>query len=119
MKTNYVTNLIWRSWVELIIGKFFGTHFDEVKPFLSLSYCALQEKVVHIFLEPNAVQSLLQEFGRVALDLTETIFDYINRLRVLAVKAYPNLAHEQRKPILVAALSRIVVVKASPPTSLQ
>ncbi|MCP6769609.1 hypothetical protein NL529_32655, partial [Klebsiella pneumoniae] len=78
----------------LIIGRISGTHFDEVKPFLSLGNCALRDKLVHIFNEPNTVQSSLQELGRVVQDREETISAYMNRLRVLAVKAYPDLTHE-------------------------
>ena len=112
METYFITNSIRRrSWVDLIIGRISGKHFDEVKPFISLDYCALREKLVHIFHEPNTVQSSLQELGRVAQDREETISAYMNRLRQLAVKAYPNLTHEQREPILVAAFSRGLVDK--------
>lgn len=60
MKTYFITNLIRsRSWVDLIIRRINGKHFDEVKPFLSLNYSALQEKFVHRSHEPNTVQSFL------------------------------------------------------------
>jgi hypothetical protein len=112
METYFVTNSIRRrSWVGLIIGRISGTHFDEVKPFLSLGYCALRDKLVHIFHEPNTVQSSLQELGRVVQDREETISAYMNRLRVLVVKAYPDLTHEQREPRLVAAFSRRLIDK--------
>lgn len=107
MKTYLITNLIRRrSWVGLLIGQFAGKHFDEVKPFHSIDYFALREKLVHIFYEPNTVQSSLQGFGQVMQDREETIFAYIYRLRLLAVKPYQNLTHEQREPILVSASSR-------------
>lgn len=95
-----------KLWEGLIIGRIAVKHFDEVKPFLSLYYCALREKLVHIFNKPNTMQYSFQEIYKVTQNRNKTISAYINRLRLHAGNAYSNLRLKQREPIVVAALTR-------------
>lgn len=77
-----------------MVSRIAGRHFDEVKPFLALDYFSLRNKLVHIFDRQNTVQLCLNEISRATHDREASISEFMNRLRLLPVKAYPKLTHE-------------------------
>jgi hypothetical protein len=92
--------------VGAMLQKISPKYFDEVRPYILFEYQEFREKLFEIFGEPDTIHAKLQELARINQRRDETISEYMNRVRLLVIKAHRTLAHEERERILVANFIR-------------
>ena len=81
------------AWVGLMVTKIDARNFEEIKPFIKTKYHRFREKLLEIFGEPDTVHASMQELGRTAQERDEPISEYMNRVRLLVIKAHKDLSH--------------------------
>ena len=63
--------------------------------------------MVEVFGEPDLATAHLQKLGLAYQDATKSISQFMNRLRLLVIKAFPELVFKEREKILVSRFMRI------------
>ena len=68
--------------------------------FKDLEYLEFREKLVEVFGEPDMATARLHKLKKAEQQYGETIAKYMNRLRLLVLRAHPDLSHKDRDRIL-------------------
>ena len=112
------------SFVGFIMTKIVPRHLNEIKQYRSLDYLPFREKLIEVFEEPDLATAYLNAFASLSQTRDETISKYMNRARLLVLKAHPDLAHASRERILITSFllglydrqlaSSLAVVKIQP-----
>ena len=89
------------AYVGFMLNKIALPFFKEMAPFKDLPYLDFREKLVEVFGEPDMATARLHELRRAEQQYGEPIGDYMNRLRLLVMRAHPELSHKERERILV------------------
>jgi len=95
-----------QSMVGILCTNIAPRHFNEIRPYITLNYTGFRDKLVEIFTEPDLIQAYIQKLARVAQDRDEEILIYMNRVRLLVLRAHPDLEHSERERILIATFIR-------------
>ena len=91
------------AFVGYMLMKIVPKHLDEVKEFKTLDYLAFREKLLEVFEEPDLTTAYLNALSNASQERDESISDYMHRVRLLVLKAHPNLEHRARERILVTS----------------
>ena len=84
------------AFVGFMLMKIVPKHFNEIKEYQNLDYLAFREKLLEVFEEPDMTTAYLNTLATVTQDREETISEYMHRVRLLVLKAHPNLKHSAR-----------------------
>ena len=88
------------AYVGYMMQRILHPYFKEVSVHKELEYLDFREKLVEIFGEPDMATARLHELKKAEQQYGETISEYMNRLRLLVLRAHPDLAHKDRDRIL-------------------
>ena len=88
------------AYVEFMLQKIAHPYFKEVVPYKDLEYLDFREKLVEVFGEPDMATARLHELKKAEQQYGEPIGEYMNRLRLLVLRAHPDLSHKDRDRIL-------------------
>ena len=91
------------AFVGFMIMKIVPKHLNEIKEYQNLDYLAFREKLLEVFEEPDMATAYLNELATVPQDREETISEYMVWVRLLVLKAHPNLEHSARERILITS----------------
>ena len=91
------------AFVGYMLMKIVPRHLDEVKEYKNLDYLAFREKLLEVFEEPDLTTAYLNALASVAQEREESISEYMHRVRLLVLKAHPNLEHSARERILITS----------------
>ena len=91
------------TFVGFMMTKIVPRHLTEIKRFKDLDYLQFREKLVEVFEEPDLATVYLNALGNVAQERDESISDYMHRVRLLVLKAHPDLDSASRERILVTS----------------
>ena len=89
------------AFVGFMLMKIVFRHLNEIKQYQSLEYLAFREKLVKVFEKPDLATANLNALAGQSQTRDESISDYMNRARLLVLKAHPDLAHASRERILI------------------
>ena len=89
------------AFVGFMLMKIVPKHLDEIKEYRTLDYLSFREKLLEVFEEPDLTTTHLNALASIAQDRDETISAYMRRVRLLVLKAHPNLEHSARERILI------------------
>ena len=78
-------------------------YLNKIKEFQNLDYLAFQEKLLEVFNEPDMATAYLNALATETQGRAETISEYMHRVRLLVLKAHPNLEHLARERILITS----------------
>ena len=91
------------AFVGFMLMKIVPRHLNEIKHYQNLDYLEFREKLIEIFQEPDMATAYLNALSSVAQERDESISDFMHRVRLLVLKAHPNLDHTSRERILVTS----------------
>ena len=94
-----------KDYVEYMLQKIALPYFKEVVVHKELGYLDFREKLVTVFGEPDFATARLHELKKAEQHAGESIGDFMNRLRLLVMRAHPELGHESRERILVTSFT--------------
>ena len=96
-----ISSLKPRDYVGFMLQKIAQPYFKEMSPFKDLAYFDFREKLIEVFGEPDMATARIHELRRAEQQYGEPISEYMNRLRLLVMRAHPELSHKERERILV------------------
>ena len=67
----------------------------------NLWYLDFWEKLIEVFGKPEMATAKLQDLSKAYQDVSKPITDYMNRMRLLVIRANPDFCHKKQKRILV------------------
>ena len=88
------------AYVGFMLQKIAHPYFKEVVVYKDLEYLDFREKLVEVFAEPDMATAWLHELKKAEQKYGETIGEFMNRLRLLVLRAHPDLSHKDRDRIL-------------------
>ena len=89
------------SYVGLMLQKIASRYFKEVVVYKDMDYLGFRNKLIEVFEVPDiATSRLLKDAEQ---QRNESIRDFMNRLRLLVLRAHPNLCNKERERILVSS----------------
>ena len=88
------------AYVGFMLQKIAHPYIKEVMVYKNLEYLDFREKLVEVFGEPDMATAWLHELNNAEQKYGETIGEFMNRLRLLVLRAHPDLAHKDRDRIL-------------------
>ena len=91
------------DFVGFMLMKIVPKHLNEIKEYQNLDYLAFREKLLEVFEEPDMATAYLNAIATVTQDREEKISEYMHRVRLLVLKAHPNLEHSARERIFVTS----------------
>ena len=91
------------TFVGFMLTKIVPRHLTEIKRFKDLDYLQFREKLIEVFQEPDLATVYLNALSNVAQERDESISDYMHRVRLLVLKAHPDLDSTSRERILVTS----------------
>ena len=91
------------AYVGFMLMKIVPRHLNEIKQYKDMDYLPFREKLIEVFAEPDLATAYLSALNGFTQERDETISGYMHRLRLLVLKAHPDLAHEHRERILVTS----------------
>ena len=96
-----VSNLKPNAYVGFMLQKISHPYFKEVVDYKEMAYFDFREKLIEVFGVPDFATSRLlkeaeQQYG-------ETIGDFMNRLRLLVMRAHSDLGYKERERILISS----------------
>ena len=96
-----ISSLKPNAYVGFMLQKIAQPYFKEMSPYKELAYFDFREKLIEVFGEPDMATARIHELRRAEQQYGEPISDYMNRLRLLVMRAHPELSHKERERILV------------------
>jgi hypothetical protein len=72
-------------------------HLNEIKRFKDFDYLSFREKLIEVFEEPDLATVYLNALANVSQKRDEAISDYMHRVRLLVLKAHPDLDNASRE----------------------
>ncbi len=91
------------AFVGFMLIKIVPKHLNEINKYQNLDYLAFREKMLVVFEEHDMVTAYLNALAMVTQDREETISEYMHRVRLLVLKAHPNLEHSALERILITS----------------
>ena len=91
------------AFVGFMLMKIAAKHLNEIKQYQSLDYLEFREKLVEVFEEPDLATAYLNALSSISQDRDESISDYMQRVRLLVLKAHPKLDNASRERILITS----------------
>ena len=91
------------AFVGFMLMKIVSKYHNEIKEYQNLDYLAFREKLLEVFEEPDMATAYLNALATVTQDREETTSEYMIRVRLLVLKAHPNLEHSARERILITS----------------
>ena len=85
-----------------ILQKIAHPFFKEAVVYKRMLYLDFWKKVIEVFGEPDMATARLIELSKACQDVGESIGDYMNRMRLLVMRAHPDLNHKEREQILIS-----------------
>jgi hypothetical protein len=93
------------SYVGYMLNMIAQPYFREMSPYKTLGYLEFREKLIEVFGEPDMATARMHELRRAEQQYGEPINEYMNRLRLLVMRAHPELSHKERERILVSSFT--------------
>ena len=81
------------AFVGFMLMKIVPKHLNEIKEYQNLDYLWFREKLVEVFEDPDLANAHLNALSNVLQNRDESISDYMHRVRLLVLKAHPDLSH--------------------------
>ena len=78
-------------------------HINKIKEYQNFDNLAYREKLLEVFKEPHMATACLNTLATVTQNREETISDNMHRVRLLVIKAHPNVEHSARERILITS----------------
>ena len=91
------------AFVGFMMMKIVPKHLNEIKEFQNLDYLMFREKLIEVFKEPDMATAYLNALSNINQERDESIPDYMYRVRLLVLKAHPDLSFAARERILVTS----------------
>ena len=91
------------AYVGFMLMKIVPRHLNKIKQYHSLDYLSFWEKVVEVFEVPDLATAYLNALASFCQTRDESISDYMQRARLLVIKAHPDLAYAPRERILITS----------------
>ena len=89
------------AFVGFMLMKNAEKHRNEIKQYQFLDYLEFREKLVEVFKEPDLATAYLNALSSISQDRDESISDYMQRVRLLVLKAHPKLDNDLKERILI------------------
>ena len=97
-----ISSLKPKSYVGFMMQKIAHPYFKEAVVYKDLRYLDFRMKLIEVFGEPDMVTARMQDLSRASQDADESIGDYMNRMRLLVMRAHPYHSYKERKSILIS-----------------
>ena len=97
-----ISSLKPKSYVGLMLQKIAHPYFKEAVVYKDLRYLDFREKLIEVFGEHDMATERMQDLSRASQETGESISEYMNRMRLLVMRAHPDLSHKERERILVS-----------------
>ena len=91
-----------KSYVGFMLQKIAHWYFKEAVVYKDLRYFDFREKLIEVFGEPDMATARMQDLSRASQEVGESIGDYMKRMRLLVMRAHPDLSHKERERILIS-----------------
>ena len=94
MKSYFETNNFRpKAYLGFILQKIAHPYFKEPVVYKRMRYLDFRKKLSEVFGEPDMATARLPELSKAYQDVGESIGDYMNRMRLLVMRAHPDLNH--------------------------
>ena len=97
-----ISSLKKKSYVGFMLQRIAHPYFNEAVIYQDLRYLDFREKLIEVFGEPNMATARMQDLSRASQEVGESIGYYMNRMRLLVMRAHPDLSHKERERILIS-----------------
>ena len=97
-----ISNLKPKSYVGFMLQKIAHPYFKVAVVYKDLRYLDFREKLIEVFGEPDMATARMQNLSRASQEVGKSIGDYMNRMRLLVMRAHPDLSHNERERILIS-----------------
>ena len=97
-----ISSLKPKSYVGFMLHKIPHPYFKNAVVYKDLRYLDFLEQFIEVFGEPDMATERLQDLSRASQEVGESICDYINRMRLLVMRAQPDFSYKERERILVS-----------------
>ena len=91
------------AFVGFMLMKIVPKHLNEINEYQNLDYLAFRQKLLEVFEEPDMANAYLKALATVTQDREETISENMLRVRLLVLKAHPNLEHSAPERIYISS----------------
>ena len=91
-----------KSYVKFMLQKIAHSYFKEAVVYKDLQYLDFLEKLIEVFGESDMAIARMQDLSRAGQEAGESIGDYMNRMRLLVMRAYPDLSHKEQERIFIS-----------------
>ena len=91
-----------KSYLGFMLQKIAHPYFKEAVVYKDLRYLDFREKLIEVFGEPDMATARMQDLSRASQETGESIGDYMNSMRLLVMRAYPDLSHKEQERILIS-----------------
>ena len=91
------------AFVGFMMMKIVPKHLNEIKQYKDMDYLPFREKLIEVFAEPDLATAYLSALSGFSQERDETIAEYMLRLRLLVLKAHPDMPHAHRERILITS----------------
>ena len=85
-----------------ILQKIAHPYFKEAVVYKNMRYLDFREKLIEVFGKPDIATARLLKLSKACQDVCESIGDYMNRMRLLVMRAHPDRNHKERERILIS-----------------
>ena len=92
-----------KAYVGFILQKIAHLYFKEAVVYKNMRYFDFREKLIDVSKERDLATARLLEMSKACQDVGKSIDDYINRMRLLIMRAHPEMGHKVRKRILITS----------------
>ena len=97
-----ISSLKPKYYVGFMLQKIAHPYFKEAVVYKDLRYLDFREKLIEVFGEPDMATARMQDLSMASQEVGESIGDYMNRMRLLVMRAHPDLSHNERERILIS-----------------
>ena len=85
-----------------MLQKIAHPYFKEAVVYQDLRYLDFREKLIEVFGEPDMATMRMQDLSKASQEAGEPIGDYMNSMRLLVMRAHPDLSNKEREQILIS-----------------
>jgi hypothetical protein len=89
------------AFVGFMMTKIVPKHLKEIDQYRKLEYLEFREKLIEIFEEPDMATAYLNQLSSIVQDRDESMSAFMHRVRLLVLKAHPDVSAAARERILV------------------